>query len=342
MRYFVSTKQFFGIDLNPTAVELTKVTLMIAKELSISEAFDNNEETLPLDNLDQNIVCNDALFTKWPEVDAIIGNPPYQSHANMKPEFGMDYVNKIWKEYPEISGKADFCVYWFYKAHKNLKEGCYAGLVGTKTIRQNFSRLGSLDYIIKNGGTIVSATSSQKWSGEAKVKVSIVCWKKGNYNEEKILFCENNKGELEAFKQSYINSSLSIYPDVSSAKVIEVNRIPKMVYKGQMPGHDSFMVLKKDAIKLLKQNPEYLDVLKPHLIGEELVGNFNSQPTRFLIDLSQKNIIEASSYKKLFEHIEKNVLPFREQRAKEQENEIHKILKQNPIVYSCHVDPSFL
>ena len=98
----VSTKQFYGIDLNPFAIKIARVTLMIAKELSITEAFDN-EETLPLDNLDANIICDDALFTQWPEVDAIIGNPLFQSHANMKPEFGMEYVNNIWQRFPDVS-----------------------------------------------------------------------------------------------------------------------------------------------------------------------------------------------------------------------------------------------
>src|SRR6185437_467018 len=44
---YVSTKQFYGIDLNPFAVELAKVTMMIAKEMSIKEAMDK-QDTLPL------------------------------------------------------------------------------------------------------------------------------------------------------------------------------------------------------------------------------------------------------------------------------------------------------
>jgi hypothetical protein len=60
-----------------------------------------------------------------------------------------------------------------------LKEGGYAGLVGTNTIRQNYSRKGSLDYIVNNGGTIYNAVSSKQWSGEAVVYVSIANWRKG-------------------------------------------------------------------------------------------------------------------------------------------------------------------
>ena len=71
--------------------------------------------------------------------------------------------------YPEIPGRADYCVYWFRKAHDILRIGQRAGLVGTNTIRQNYSRQGGLDYIVQHGGTITEAVSSQPWSGEAVV-----------------------------------------------------------------------------------------------------------------------------------------------------------------------------
>ena len=86
----ISLHQFFGIDIIPFAVELAKVTLMLAKELELIEAqklaeTDQlliEEKPLPLDNLDKNIICADALFTDWPKADAIIGNPPYLGCEN--------------------------------------------------------------------------------------------------------------------------------------------------------------------------------------------------------------------------------------------------------------------
>src|SRR5690606_2469859 len=82
-RSLVSTKQFFGIDKEEFAVELAKVTLMIAKELAIddSQAWLDEEQldlplefdaALPLDNLDENIKADDALFCEWPKVHAIV------------------------------------------------------------------------------------------------------------------------------------------------------------------------------------------------------------------------------------------------------------------------------
>ena len=74
---------------------------------------------------------------------------------------------------------ADYCVYWFRRAHDELPPGGRAGLVATNTIRQNETREASLDYVLANGGTITEAVSTQVWSGEAAVHVSIVNWMKG-------------------------------------------------------------------------------------------------------------------------------------------------------------------
>jgi SAM-dependent methyltransferase len=182
----VSIQQFHGLDTQPFAVELAKVTLMLAKELELreadrlgaSEGLFFQEKPLPLDNLDANIRCADALFTAWPKADAIIGNPPYLGAKLLKPTYGPDYVQKMRKAYPDVPGMADLCVYWFRKAHDHLAPGGRAGLVGTQNIRNIKSRAGSLDYIVGHGGTITEAVSSQVWSGEAAVHVSIVNWEK--------------------------------------------------------------------------------------------------------------------------------------------------------------------
>ena len=175
----ISLTNFFGLDVVPFAVELAKVTLMLAKELELREAerfeaadgLHLPENPLPLDNLDQQILCADSLFTGWPKVDAIIGNPPYLgSRKLLKPTHGDDYANKVRKAFPGVPGMADFCVYWFRKAHDQLAPGGRAGLVGTQNIRSNASRIGGLDYIVGNGGVITEAVSAQVWSGEAAVQ----------------------------------------------------------------------------------------------------------------------------------------------------------------------------
>lgn len=337
----VSIKQFYGMDFNSFAVELAKVTLMLSKEIAIKETRSwvdtmqtgisfQMEETLPLDNIDENILFADALFTDWQEADVIIGNPPYQSNKNLQDEYGGEYVNKLRNAYPAVPGRADYCVYWFYKAHKLLKEEGYAGLIGTNTIRQNYSREGGLDYICMNNGTIFNAISSQPWSGDAIVFISIVCWKKGNYLGKKKLYIEDKNGEQIEYIVDQINSSLSLNIDVSGAKVLEVNKSPKKVFQGQTHGHAGFLLPIEEAKAILDVNPKYSEVLMPILIGRELVSSKESQPQRYVVDFTRMDIMEAASYSKPFTEIKKTVLPDRESKAKDQEKKNEKILKNNP------------
>ena len=336
----VSIKQFHGMDYNQFAVELAKVTLMLAKEISIQETQEwintiqtglafQMESTLPLDNMDDNIIFADALFIGWPKANVIIGNPPYQSKNKMVKEYGIEYMNKVWDAYPEISGNADYCVYWFYKAHQNLFNGGFAGLVGTNTVTQNYSREGSLDYIVKNDGQIFNAISSQPWSGDAVVFVSIVNWKKGNFKGKKFLYVENEKKEQVEYLVDNINSSLSLEIDVTSAKILDCNKKPKMVFQGQTHGNSGFLMNKKKGLEILNSNPNFSKVLKPFLIGRELVASVNSQPNRFVIDFTGKNVIESATYKSLFDIVKNKVQPIRESKAKDQDEKNRAALEKN-------------
>ena len=336
----ISPKQFFGLDINDNAVETAKVTLMLARRLAARRAHEfweahhdvlpggdtralQFEKDLPLDNLEANIVCADALFTTWPQANAIIGNPPFQSKNLMPVEFGKAYVAKLRKAYPKIPGRADFCVYWFRRAHDHLRAGCRAGLVGTNTVRQNYSREGGLDYIVQNGGTIVEAVSSQPWSGEAAVHVSIVNWIKGQYGKPKLLMRQvgnDRNGPWEKFELEKINSSLAPDQDVGAAKPLNANEHPKMVFVGQVHHNDNFLMTCEAAAAFLKRHPNHRPVIHPYLTGEDLVNA--GRPTRWIIDFGQRDMLEAKHFKAAFEIAEKRVMPSVLEKAKREKAEV--------------------
>ena len=216
----IAPTQFFGIDIDPFGVELAKVTLMLAKKLAFDEAAEalnieqqqlGTSDALPLDNLDKNILCEDALFSVWPVADVIVGNPPYQSKNKIQAEMDRGYINQLRARYPEIDGRADYCVYWFRRAHDHLAPGRRAGLVGTNTIRQNYSREGGLDYIVGNGGTITEAVSSMIWSGEAVVHVSIVNWIKGAQAGKKRLYIQEGNDPATGWRNSMFDEMASVH-----------------------------------------------------------------------------------------------------------------------------------
>jgi len=323
----ISPKQFFGLDVNDNAVETAKVTLMLARRLATRSAHEfwdahadvlpggdthalQFEKDLPLDNLDANIVCADALFTPWPEVDAIIGNPPFLGSRNLAKEHGYDYARKIYAAFPDVPKMADFCVNWFRLANDHLKGGGHAGLVGTNTIRQNEAREASLDYIVKNGGTITEAVSTQVWSGDAQVHVSIVNWVKGTEKGKKKLFTQLGDAKDSPWKceeVESINSMLTTKYDVTTAKLLRANENPKLVFQGQNPVHDGFFLQPEEAAQILKKHPNHADVLFPYLIGEDLV--VEGKPTRWIIDFARREMTEAMKYEVAFERVKKLVMP---------------------------------
>lgn len=343
-RSLVSTKQFYGLDKEEFAVELAKVTLMIAKELAIDEshAWIDAEQldlpiefdaALPLDNLDDNIKAADALFSPWPKAHAIVGNPPFQSKNKMQGEYGPAYLNQLRDAYPGVPGRADYCVYWFRKAHDALPKGGHAGLVGTNTIRQNYSREGGLDYIVGNGGTITEAVSSQVWSGDAVVHVSIANWVKGDAPGKKKLFTQLGDAEDSPWSVAevdVIGPALSAGFDVTQAVRLRANIESGACYQGQTHGHEGFLLGSDEAATMLKDAAKNAEVLLPYLTGDDLLSHQPPMPQRYVIDFQPRDVLAAGQYPKLMERLKATVLADRQDAAKEEAERNKAALDANP------------
>ena len=327
----VSVKQFYGYDVNSFAVELAKVTLMIAKKIA-ADTLHSNEPPLPLDNLDANIRCEDALFADWVEFDACIGNPPYLGSKQLKQEHPPEYINRVRDIFPDISGNADYCVYWFRKAHDLMKSDARVGLMGTQSIRKTNSRKGGLDHILHHGGIIYEAIPTMPWSGDAKVHVSIVCWSKGQAPQQPRLWLKTNQlgVPLVGTLVDSINSSLSSQQSVGTAHILSCNTHPKRVFQGQTPGHKGFILSYEDAEKMVKADSSSRDIIFSYLTGDDLVGNILSQPSRLVIDFEGRDIVTSRTYRTAFKHVQTVVLPDVETKAKEEQAKNEKTLASNP------------
>lgn len=99
------------------------------------------EDLLPLVDM-SSIRQADALAVEWPEVNVIIGNPPFLGASLLRRSLGDDYLGWLKRQFGV--GIKDLCVYWFRKAQDRPKPGQRAGLVGTNSISQNLGRSASL------------------------------------------------------------------------------------------------------------------------------------------------------------------------------------------------------
>ncbi|NCS24396.1 MAG: class I SAM-dependent DNA methyltransferase [Microcystis aeruginosa BS13-02] len=294
---FVTPKQFYGMDINPFAVELARVTLMIARKVAIDK-FNLTEASLPLDTLDGNIICADALFTDWTKADAIIGNPPFLGGKKLRTELGDEYAEQIYQKFPDVQGQPDFCVFWFRKAAENLGELGRAGLVGTNSISQVSGRKASLDYVVKQGGFIHEAISTQPWSGEANVHVSIVNWSKERPKE---LFLDNLSVNL-------LSTALKSEISVDNAEKIKVNN--NFSFQACELAGKGFVITEEEANKWIELDSKNQQVVKPMLDGKNLINLFEQKS--WVIDFDNMALEEAAEYILPFTRVKEKVKPERD------------------------------
>lgn len=272
----IRTTNFFGLDINPFAVELAKTTLNIAKKIAFDErramvadlygqGVLDVDPSLPLDNLDDNIRCADALFTEWDEADAIIGNPPFLGDRKIRSELGAKYIARL-RESTGVDGLVNLCCYWFRRAHDFLPTGGRAGLVATSGIRIGKARETALDYIVDGGGAITNAVSSRPWPGDAAVDVSIINWIKGTTASATLTV-----GNATVARKS-IAPHLENYADVRRAKPITANNAGTSM--GVIFGLDAFRI-DASALRTVRDS----SYLRPIAAGTALLtGRLSESP----------------------------------------------------------------
>ena len=124
--------------------------------------------------------------------------------------------------------------------------------------------------------TIIEAVSTQVWSCDAVVHVSLVNWIKGEQPGKKKLYTQLGDDKDSPWKVAefdYINSALSHKIDVTQAKNLSVNINPKSCDQGQTHGHDGFLLTPSEAIEFIQQSSKNSEVLFYYFIGEDLLDN---------------------------------------------------------------------
>lgn len=144
----VGPEQVLGLELNPYAAELARVSVWIGHiqwAVRNGLATPTNPILRPLDTIE----CRDAVLTEdgkpapWPRANAIVGNPPFLGDKKMIGDLGEAYVERLRAAYAgRVPGGADFVCYWFERAREEVAEGRTerVGLVGTNSIRGGANR----------------------------------------------------------------------------------------------------------------------------------------------------------------------------------------------------------
>lgn len=298
---FFPVSNMKGLDIDGFAVGLARVVIWMGHKLAVEE-LQLSENTLPLADL-SGIRPGDALRMDWPRADAIIGNPPFHGSQNIRGILGDDYIE--WLKGAFGVGVKDYCVYWFRKAHDHLAAGGRAGLVGTNSISQNRARGVSLDHIEATGGVITDAISTQDWSGEAAVDVSIVNWIKEPPKPPAAF-------TLDGDEVPGISTSLRVAgsgPDGATRLAANTGR----AFQGPIPVGAGFVLQADEAAELLaRSDADYAKVVRPYLIGDDIATDPAQAPRRWIIDFASLPLETAMAYAAALELVRERVKPDRD------------------------------
>jgi len=307
----VSPANVLGIELNPYAAELARVTVWIGEiqwMLKNGYPIRRNPILQPLDHIEnRDAVLNPSgSEAQWPSVDAIIGNPPFLGDKKMRAELSDDYTEALRECYEDrVPGGADLVTYWFEKARVQIEIGkCQrAGLVATNSIRQKRNRP-VLERILESG-QIFNAWSDEEWINEgAAVRVSLVCFGAKNHGQPTM---------LDGHSVSTIHADLTAGgnggSDMTSAMPIKENA--GWSYFGLCLA-GPFKVSSETAQAWLKlPNPHgkpNSDVLKPIYNGSDITGRWAGD---WVIDFALLDEQQAAFYEMPFAHIVEHVKPTR-------------------------------
>jgi hypothetical protein len=126
-----------------------------------------------------------------------------------------------------------------------------------------------------------------------------------------------------------ITGSLSPQTDLRHAAKLQVNRKPQVIFQGQTPQHEKFVVTPKQAQAMAAKDPKSKAVLHPYLIGKDLTTT--GAPSRFIIDIPDTDaMVAAASAPEAYEHVKKYVLQDREELVRKEAKRNKELLEADP------------
>lgn len=311
----VSPQAVRGIEINPYAAELARITVWIGEiQWMRKNGFDVERKPVlkPLNHIENRdaLLNEDGSEAVWPDAHVTIGNPPFIGDKKMITLLGEAYAGQVRRAYAgRVPGGADFVMYWFEKALRRINEGTQerAGFVATQSIRRGASS----DVLkrIVGDGRIYDAWDDEEWTVDgADVRVSLVC-----FDAKK-----EGTAALDGVQVARINADLSSgVDDVTLARTMIANK--GLSFQG--PVKVGAFDVEGDLARqwLLKpKNPNgrpNSDVLRPWANGMDVARR---PAGKWIIDFGEMTEQEASLYEAPFQYVVSHIKPERDKNRDDQ------------------------
>jgi len=237
----ILTTHIFGVDIDPQAVETTKLSLLLKalegeNDTSLSRQMSLfHERALP--NLSDNIKCGNSLIASdfsmipedfirvrafdWPAqfpdaieaggFDAVIGNPPYIPIEMMLDDERIYYQ----RVYPQLERKYDTGVIFILKALRLIKPSGFVGYISSITWEtgENFAKLRGLMFTQHGVDQVINLPFNTFADAYVDTGVYILCAKP---THEYLIYRYSKKSKITSLKDAAlvtVPTTLIVAPD---------------------------------------------------------------------------------------------------------------------------------
>jgi hypothetical protein len=265
----------------------------------------------------------------WPEVEFVVGNPPFIGSKFMRAELGDGYAEACWAARPHIPGGADFVMhFWDEAATRLLRKPMkgqtnplrHFGFITTNSTTQTFSRrVIERHMAAKEPLSLIYAVPDHPWlkaPGKAAVRIAMTVAEKGEHEgalaevvSEAGLNTDTPQVELEV-QEGKVRANLTIGADLASAKSLLANDL--LSSPGVKLHGAGFIVTPQQARALGLGTVSGLD---RHILAYRNGRDIAQRPRGVMvIDLYPLEIEEVRArFPAVYQHVLDNVKPERDQ-----------------------------
>lgn len=220
---------------------------------------------------------------QWPNVNFIVGNPPFIGNKRMRDALGDGYAAALRAAWPEVPESADFVMYWWQKAAETVRTGHSErfGLITTNSLTMIFNR--RVIEAHQNAVpplSVVFAIPDHPWvdgANGAAVRISMSAGVSGTVEGRLLTVCketEASNGEIAVqltSQQGLIHPDLKIGANVAGAKRLRSN--DRLSNRGVIPHGAGFIVTLDQAKSLGLGSVQGLEHhIRPYRNGRDLTG----------------------------------------------------------------------
>lgn len=252
---------------------------------------------------------------QWPQVEFIVGNPPFIGKLKMREALGDGYVEALRRTYATVPDSADFVMYWWHKAAEVVgnAQARQFGFITTNSVTMTYNRRVVESHLsAKTPVYLGFAIPDHPWVDSAQgaaVRIAMTVGAPGTQEGLLQTIVSESAADADAYvvvfneKRGTLHADLRIGADVSSAAPLKANA--QISSTGVIP-HGAGMLVTPEVAATLDENAP----IKPYRNGKDLTGKARGIMVIDCHPLTAEQVL--SQYPKLFQWLINHVKPERD------------------------------